>query len=140
MIVYTGGTFDLFHAGHVSFLRRAAELGQVTVSLNTDAFVARFKGRPPVINYENRETVVRSCRYVSHVVPNIGDEDSRPAILAVHPDIIVIGDDWAPPRDYLAQMSIPKGWLEERSISLLFLTRTPNISSSEIREALDITM
>lgn len=43
-IVYTGGTFDLFHAGHAAFLKRARSLGDaLVVSLNRDDFVARFK-------------------------------------------------------------------------------------------------
>ena len=37
--VYTGGTFDLYHAGHARFLARCAELGSVVVSLNTDEFI-----------------------------------------------------------------------------------------------------
>jgi len=53
LIVYTGGTFDLFHANHVRFLRRCAELGSVTVSLNTDEFIQAYKGRPPVVPYES---------------------------------------------------------------------------------------
>jgi cytidyltransferase-like protein len=48
-IVYTGGTFDLFHSGHVNLLMRCKEIagleGKVVVGLNSDAFVQRFKGK-----------------------------------------------------------------------------------------------
>ena len=47
LTVYTGGTFDLFHSGHVQFLRRCADLGRVVVSLNTDEFVKSYKPYPP---------------------------------------------------------------------------------------------
>jgi len=49
-LIYTGGTFDLFHAGHVEFLRRCSDLGRVLVSLNTDEFIEEYKGKPPVIS------------------------------------------------------------------------------------------
>jgi glycerol-3-phosphate cytidylyltransferase len=131
--VYVGGSFDLFHTGHVNLLRRCADLGSVTVSLNSDAFIERFKGRPPVVSYADRAAVLRACRYVGSVVPNIGDEDSRPAIVAVAPSLIAVGDDWAN-RDYCAQMGFTLEWLAEHGIRLVFLPRTPGISSSDIRE------
>jgi len=79
-IVYTGGTFDLFHAGHSFFLRRCSELGRVTVALNTDEFIEAYKGKPPVISYADRAEVLMSCRYVDSVIPNIGGTDSKPSI------------------------------------------------------------
>ena len=50
-IVYTGGTFDLFHAGHVNFLKQCKKIGdQVVVALNTDEFIFDYKGKSPIIN------------------------------------------------------------------------------------------
>ena len=61
LVVYTGGTFDLFHAGHVNFLKRckeiAGELGSVVVSLNTDEFIKEYKGKPPVVSFSDRMAV-----------------------------------------------------------------------------------
>ena len=49
--VYTGGTFDLFHRGHANFLRQCKEIGDhLTVSLNTDEFIYRYKGTYPVMS------------------------------------------------------------------------------------------
>ena len=48
-ILYTGGTFDIFHYGHINFLRQCSKLADsVIVSLNTDEFIKEYKGRPPV--------------------------------------------------------------------------------------------
>ena len=98
-IVYTGGTFDLFHSGHVNFLgecrKIAGEGGKVVVSLNTDEFIAEYKGKPPVMSYKERRAVLYGCRFVDHVVPNVGGADSKPAILEVNPDFVVIGSEWA---------------------------------------------
>ena len=135
MIIYTGGTFDLFHVGHVRFLKRCAEMGRVTVSLNTDDFVARYKGRHPVIPYADRAEVLEACRFVDAVVPNIGGENSKPAIERVNPDVIAVGSDWAE-RDYHAQMGFTPAWLDARGILLVFLPYTEGVSSREIRAAL----
>ncbi len=133
MIVYTGGTFDLFHSGHANFLRQCALLGQVTVSLNTDEFIEAYKGRPPVIKYEERKKVLESCRYVSKVVPNVGGADSKVAILDVMPDIIAIDTGWAV-LDYYKQMSFTQDWIDQHGFVLVYLPRTQDISTTQIKE------
>ena len=133
LIVYTGGTFDLFHANHVRFLRRCAELGSVTVSLNTDEFIQAYKGRPPVVPYEERAAVLLGCRYVSAVVPNMGGTDSRVAIELVKPNLIVVGSDWAR-RDYYAQMGFDQDWLDERGIGMCYVPYGKGVSSTQIKE------
>ena len=132
-LVYTGGTFDLFHAGHAKFLERCAELGPVVVSLNTDEFIEAYKGKPPVLSYADREAVLLACRYVEKVVPNTAGADSKPTIEEVWPDIIAIGTDWAR-RDYHAQMQFDQDWLDEREIALIYIPYTQGISSTAIKE------
>lgn len=133
LTIYTGGTFDLFHAGHVEFLKRCAELGSVTVSLNTDEFIDEYKGKKPVISYAEREAVLLGCRWVSRVVPNMGGADSRIAIDLVQPDVVAIGSDWAR-RDYYTQMAFDQNWLDERGIALMYIPYTQGISSTVIKE------
>jgi glycerol-3-phosphate cytidylyltransferase len=135
LTIYTGGTFDLFHAGHVEFLRRCAELGSVTVSLNEDEFIEKYKGKRPVISYQEREAVLLGCRWVDRVVPNVGGVDSRVSIGLVSPDLVVIGSDWAR-RDYYAQMGFDQDWLDERGIGLCYIPYTQGISSTAIKERL----
>ena len=92
-ILYTGGTFDIFHYGHINFLRQCSKLADsVIVSLNTDEFIKEYKGRPPIMTYSEREKSLLSCKYVHSVIPNTGGEDSKPSILEVNPVIIAIGD------------------------------------------------
>ena len=133
--IYTGGTFDLFHAGHAAFLKRCSELGSVTVSLNTDEFIEAYKGKRPVISYEERQDVLLSCRWVFEVIPNYGGADSKPAIEMTAPDILAIGSDWAR-RDYYAQMGFTQDWLDNRGISLIYIPYTAGISSTAIRARL----
>jgi glycerol-3-phosphate cytidylyltransferase len=132
-LVYTGGTFDLFHAGHVRFLQRCAELGDVVVSLNTDEFIEEYKGKPPVICFSDRREVIRSCRFVTDVITNSGGPDSTQAINSVMPDIIAIGSDWAV-KDYYKQMNFDQDWLDARGIALIYIPYTQGISSTAIKE------
>lgn len=132
LIVYTGGTFDLLHAGHIAFLRRCAELGRVVVSLNTDEFISAYKGRPPVMSYSEREAVLLGCRYVDLVVPNRGGADSRIAVEDVEPDLIVVGSDWAR-RNYYEQMGFDQDWLDARGIGLVYIPYTKGISTTDIK-------
>ncbi len=77
--------FDLFHVGHVRLLKRCREIsgqsGTVIVSLNTDEFIEQYKGKPPIISYQDRAEILLSCKYVDQVIPNFGNEDSKPAFL-----------------------------------------------------------
>lgn len=134
-VVYTGGTFDLPHAGHVNFLRQCAELGDVVVSLNTDEFITAYKGRPPVMTFEERAAVIAEFRCVAGVIPNTGGADSRPAIEEVDPHIVAIGSDWAV-RDYHKQMGFDQGWLDARGIWLVYIPYTQGVSTTAIRARL----
>ena len=134
--LYTGGTFDLFHAGHVEFLKRCKEIADtVTVSLNSDQFIEKYKGKPPVMRYSERREGLNACKYVDAVMLNIGGADSKPAIESVKPDIIAIGSDWAR-KDYHAQMQFDQDWLDERNISLIYIPYTQGISSTDIKARL----
>lgn len=133
LTVYTGGTFDLFHAGHVNFLRECAKFGRVVVALNTDDFIAEYKGRPPVMSYQERAEVLLACRYVDAVLPNYGGVDSKPAIEEVQPNVVIIGSDWAR-RDYYKQMNFDQDWLDEHRITLCYIPYTQGISTTDLKK------
>lgn len=130
--VYTGGTFDLFHSGHVAFLKRCADFGSVTVSLNTDEFIAAYKGKPPIMTYAERRAVLLGCKWVDEVIANEGGADSKIAIEKASPDIVAIGSDWAR-KDYYKQMQFSQDWLDARGIMLLYIPYSSGISSTEIK-------
>lgn len=123
----------MFHSGHVAFLRKCAQVGFVTVSLNTDEFIKNYKGNAPVMSYAEREAVLLACRYVDAVVPNVGGADSTAAIELSQPDIIIIGSDWAR-RDYYSQMGFTQDWLDERGIGLAYIPYTKGISTTELKK------
>lgn len=142
--VYTGGTFDLFHEGHVELLRsckRLAGSGSVVVALNTDEFIERFKGNKPIQSFRERKTVLESCKYVDLVIPNVGEENSKKTILAACVElndlieVIAIGSDWAG-RDYYGQMGFTKEWLDHNDLILVYIDRRTGMSTTKIKDKL----
>ena len=120
-ILYTGGTFDIFHFGHTNFLKQCSMIAdQVVVALNTDEFIKEFKGNAPVMTYKERERSLLNCRYVDKVIPNFSGPDSKPTILSANPTVVAIGDDWAH-KDYYRQMNFTQEWLEEQEIVLVYI-------------------
>lgn len=133
-ILYTGGTFDLFHYGHTNFLRQCSKLAdKIVVSLNTDEFIQEYKGKTPIMTYSEREQSLMDCKYVHTVVPNSGGADSKPTISQVNPDIIAIGTDWAK-KDYYKQMQFTQEWLDDNDILLVYLAYTEGISTTELKK------
>ena len=139
-IIYTGGTFDLPHSGHVNFLKQCRKLagnhGIVVVSLNTDEFIKWYKGKAPLMSYQEREIMLLSYRFVDKVIPNEGGADSKPSIEKVKPDFIVIGSDWAK-KDYYKQMGFTQDWLDERNIGLIYVPYTEGISTTELKKRIN---
>jgi rfaE bifunctional protein nucleotidyltransferase chain/domain len=95
-IVFTNGCFDLIHAGHVKYLSKAADLGEVLIlGLNSDASVKKIKGeKRPVIHQEQRACVVAALQMVDYVVL-FDAPDPLELIETVCPDVLVKGADWA---------------------------------------------
>ena len=94
-IVFTNGCFDILHIGHVKYLRKSAELGDILIiGLNSDNSVRRLKGKDRPINSENdRAELLASFDFVNYVV--IFDEDSPYELIEqIKPDVLVKGGDY----------------------------------------------
>jgi glycerol-3-phosphate cytidylyltransferase len=160
--IYTGGTFDLFHEGHLELLeackRLSGAFGKVIVAVNTDEFIERFKGRKPVQSTAERIKMLKACKYVDYVIENFGEEDSTKTIDSVKDikvemglnggfvnedlwpvlgpvDVVAIGTDWAG-RDYYGQMGFTKQWLDERNIILVYIDRRTGQSTTNLKQIL----
>lgn len=90
--VYVGMSADLIHPGHLNILKKAAELGEVTVGLLTDQAIASYK-RLPYMTFEQRKQVVENLKSVTHVVAQT-TLDYLPNLREFKPDYVVHGDDW----------------------------------------------
>jgi D-beta-D-heptose 7-phosphate kinase/D-beta-D-heptose 1-phosphate adenosyltransferase len=96
-VAFTNGCFDVLHAGHVDFLRRARQEGSVlVVGLNSDASVrAQGKGADrPINTFDDRVAVLTALESVDYIV-GFDDPEPRQLIQEVRPDVLVKGEDWA---------------------------------------------
>lgn len=136
-IIFTAGSFDALHIGHLELLKTCREYagrtGSVVVSVNTSEFVKQFKGVDTVFSLEDRIDLLKAIRYVDRVVVN-DSQDLKPLLLKIKPDYLLIGDDWAPPKDYHAQIQASPKWLENHSIELVYVPRTTGMSTTKIKE------
>ena len=95
-IVFTNGTFDILHLGHVVYLEKAKQAGDILiVGVNTDRSVKSYKdpGRP-VNPQDDRIKVLSSLECVDYAVL-FDDPTPLDLILKIKPDVIVKGSDWA---------------------------------------------
>lgn len=96
IVVFTNGVFDLIHAGHIDYLKKAKSLGQVLIlGLNGDESVRNIKGdKRPILNEKERAFIVSNLKPVDYVV--IFDEDTPANVIEkLVPDVLVKGADWS---------------------------------------------
>ena len=125
--VITYGTFDLLHYGHINLLRRARAQGDyLIVALSTDEFNWKEKQKRCYFFFFLRKMLLEAIRYVDLVIPETCWEQKRTDIHEYHVDTFVMGDDWAGKFDFL----------EEEGAEVIYLPRTPEISSSQIKQDL----
>ncbi len=92
VIVYLPMAADLIHNGHINIIKKASELGQVTVGLLTDKAVAKYK-RVPFLTFEQRKFVAENIVGVHNVIKQ-EDDDFVSILKRLKPDYFVHGDDW----------------------------------------------
>lgn len=96
-IVFTNGCFDLLHKGHVDYLAKAADMGDILVlGLNTDASVSKLKGpNRPIQDQDSRLQIMASLGFVDAVV--LFDEPTPYELISlIKPDVLVKGSDYTP--------------------------------------------
>ncbi len=124
--VLTYGTFDLLHYGHINLLRRAKALGDyLIVGLSTDEFNRDEKHKESYFSYDERKSMLEAIRYVDLVIPECNWEQKALDVARYEIDVFVIGDDWAGKFDFL-----------KSQCEVVYLPRTPEISSTRIKEEL----
>lgn len=125
--VITYGTFDLLHYGHINLLRRAKALGDyLIVVISSDEFNWNEKHKKCYFTYEQRKALVEAIRYVDLVIPEENWSQKRTDMHEYHIDTFVMGDDWKGKFDFL----------REEGVEVVYLPRTPEISSSQIKKDL----
>jgi D-beta-D-heptose 7-phosphate kinase/D-beta-D-heptose 1-phosphate adenosyltransferase len=94
-VVFTNGTFDIIHRGHVEYLQAAKKLGDVLIiGLNTDTSIRRIKGKGRPINKNADRAAVLSALGCVDYVCLFGDDTPYRLIETLVPDVLVKGADW----------------------------------------------
>lgn len=126
--VITYGTFDLLHYGHVNLLSRAKALGDyLIVVLSSDEFNWNEKNKKCYFSYEERKHLLEAIRYVDLVIPETCWDQKSKDVQEFKIDTFVMGDDWKGKFDYL-----------EEYCEVVYLPRTPEISTTQIKNDLQI--
>ncbi|MDO3382828.1 adenylyltransferase/cytidyltransferase family protein [Gilvimarinus algae] len=132
VIGYTAGVFDLFHVGHVNVLRNSKSLcDRLIVGVTVDELVA-YKCKKPVIPYEERVEIVRSCKYVDLAVPQLS-MDKLDAHDRYGFNLMFVGDDWYKTerwKDIQEKLS-------NRGVKIIYFPYTRTTSSTLINSTLE---
>lgn len=128
--VYVIGVFDLFHRGHVEFLKSAKSIGnRLIVAINSDQMVASYK-RTPFYSEKDRLEIIKACKYVDEAFI-IDEYDNKEYIEKYNIDAIVHGNDWEI-NSYMHQIRVTAEYLKEKKAKLILVPYTSGISTSGI--------
>lgn len=130
MVVYTVGTFDLLHVGHLALLEYCRTLGDVVaVGVASDSVVNSYKPNVPVIPLEQREEMLKSLRCVDIVRP-YHELEYVSACKELNVDIFVIGEDWGHKPHNIEVES----YLKAEGKQILQVLYNPRTSSTKIKQ------
>ena len=122
-IVYTSGTFDMFHVNHLKMINYARGLADVLiVGVSTDDLVSSYKN-PPIIPFCERIQIVEALKAPDVVIPQ-HTLDHTEIVKKLHIDAFVVGDDWFGKYDYL----------EELGVKVFYFPYGDGISSSSLKK------
>ena len=118
--VFTSGSFDLFHIGHLNILEKSALLG--------DELIQHYKGMPPIIPFEQRIRIVSSIKCVTKVVKQVKLTEIA-QLERENIDIVTIGDDWKD--KYLEGLE----WIKQQpGKRVVYFPYTPGVSTTGIKK------
>ena len=121
--MYTSGCFDIFHQGHLNILKKTKQLcDYLIVGVSTDELIIQSKGRPPLIPFEERISILESNRYVDEVIPQV-DKNKQKVVDEYRIDAISVGSDW-------------KGKYPSVTCEMVYFDYTPNVSSTVLKRKL----
>jgi len=104
-IVYTSGTFDMFHYNHLRMINYARSLADILiVGVSTDELVMSYKDKP-VIPFTERLQIIEALKTPDIVIPQ-HTLDHTEIVKKLNIDAFVVGDDWYGKYDYLKELGV----------------------------------
>lgn len=127
--VFTSGSFDLFHVGHLNILEKSAALGdELIVGVSTDELIMEYKGMKPIIPFEERFRIVSALACVTRAVKQVKLTEIA-QLQREQIDIVTIGDDWI--NKYLEGLE----WMKsQEGKQVVYFPYTPGVSTTTIKK------
>jgi rfaE bifunctional protein nucleotidyltransferase chain/domain len=95
-VVFTNGVFDLLHIGHITYLAKAAELGdKLIIGLNADSSVRRIKGENRPVNDQNSRAAILAALFFVDAIVVFEEDTPLNVISTLLPDYLVKGADYS---------------------------------------------
>lgn len=124
-IVYTSGTFDMFHYNHLRMINYARSLADILiVGVSTDELVCSYKDKP-IIPFEERIKILEALKTPDIVIPQ-HSLDHTEVVRRLNIDAFVVGDDWDGKYDYLKDLGV----------EVFYFPYGEGVSSTKIKEAI----
>jgi glycerol-3-phosphate cytidylyltransferase len=124
--VITFGTFDMWHVGHSNLLSRCCKYSEnICAGVSSDEFTFQKKQIHPTDSFKTRSENVKRCKFVKRVFEETSMELKNDYIKNYSANILIMGDDWQDKFD----------WVD---CCVIYLPRTPNISSTMLREQMNV--
>lgn len=127
--VFTSGSFDLFHVGHLNILEKSAALGdELIVGVSTDELILEYKGMKPIVPFEQRFRIISALKCVTKAVKQVKLTEIA-QLKKEDIDIVTIGDDWE--NKYLEGLE----WMKSQpGKKVIYFPYTPGISTTSIKK------
>lgn len=127
-IIFTAGSWDLFHSGHLNILLKAKTLGDyLIVGVSTNKLIKQYKGLKPVFSYRDRVTIVKELKCVNKVVKQTKIFDVK-QFKKLKADVFIVGSDWK-----YGYGNEGLQWLREHG-KIVFIPYTKRLSTTIIKE------
>jgi len=124
-VVYTSGTFDMFHYNHLRMINYARSLGDILiVGVSTDELVSSYKA-PPIIPFNERMQILEALKTPDIVIPQ-HTLDHTEIVKKLNIDAFVVGDDWYGKYDYLRELDV----------QVFYFPYGTGVSSSSLRKTI----
>jgi glycerol-3-phosphate cytidylyltransferase len=128
-VIYTAGTYDLFHFGHLNILLKAKELGDyLIVGVSSDKLIKKYKKIKPIISYKDRVAIIEELKCVDEVIKQEAFFDIK-QLKKYNIDTIILGNDW----DGKEFPELDK-CLKALKIKMVYVPYTKRLSTSKIKE------
>ena len=128
-VIYTAGSYDLIHFGHLNVLLKAKKLGcKLIVGVSTDSLISKYKNLKPIICFRDRLAIIKELKCVDKVIKQEKFFDIK-QLRQYNIDIIVLGDDWKNKKFPELEKCI-----EELHIKMIYVPYTQRLSTSKIKE------